>query len=167
MIQELIQFILVILLFFPLWTIIRNSSLVKNKKYKYILTGFITIHLLGLFLSSSSLGKVLILTGRLSVYLSIIGLIITHSIWLFRKKNKTILDFLKLTWTVVFTCTYVISWNYFQFYSSWTVGHYFVGIFPPIGPDYLTYLHITHFSLLVFIAILQYRNQKFSKTNST
>lgn len=160
MTNEILKFILIILLFIPLWFVLRSSGFVKNKKYKFILFGFLALHLLGLILSSSNLGRIPIASGVLSVFLSVTGLFITYSIWWLKKKRRTILDFLKLTWTGIFTYTYLISWNNFQTNSSWTVGQYFAGIFHHIGPDYLIYLQIAHFMLLAFIALLQYRNQK-------
>jgi len=126
------------------------------------MAGFLTLHFIGLFFCRS-------VFGSLSVMLSLIGVFVTYIIWWIHKKRKRIVDYLKLTWAGLFIWTYFISWNHFHNYCSWCVGKYFVGIFPPFGPSYFDFLHLTHYVLLLLIAFLvrsENRNLKHTDTKT-
>ncbi len=160
MTSELIKFILILLLSTPLIYILYHSDLLRKKRHTLALVGFVTLHFVGLFLYN--LVNVFFL-----VILSLIGIFLTYmSYWINKKQKKTI-DYLKLMWAGLFILTYYISWNNYNIYCSWCIGQYFAGIFPPFSPDYVYFLHLTHYIILLTIAFIVHSENRIFKHSET
>jgi|JI7StandDraft_1071085.scaffolds.fasta_scaffold135047_2 hypothetical protein len=144
--RDVIHFIIVLILSIPVMYILYYSDIHKNKRYGLFMVIFIILHFCALFYYDSLIGNILVI-------FSLLGILLTYYLWWIHKKGKRLVDFLKLTWVVVFILTYFMSWHNFQTYCSFC-DNYYAGIASQVGPKYLEYIQLTNYFLLLSISFL-------------